>query len=87
MVVQAEGAAARPFKLMQTFPGQYETTFILQQPRSSTVNLPSHNSIHVPPDHAPSLHSCLRSPPVHTPIKAAGHNESPYPDHSLSGVC
>ena len=33
MVVQAEGAAARPFKLMQTFPGQYITFFILKQHR------------------------------------------------------
>lgn len=31
VVLQAEGAASRPFKLMQTFPGQYITFFILKQ--------------------------------------------------------
>ena len=32
VVVQAEGAAVRPFKLMQTFPGQY-ITFCILKPR------------------------------------------------------
>ena len=68
MVLQAEGAAVRPFKLMQTFPGQYMTLFILKQQRPLLflVYAPYADTLVVPPHRDPSCSGTIFSTHVHT---------------------